>query len=43
MQGGVGKLGHVLGSGLLLVEDGHKVGRLRLVQLDPHVVQRLLL
>jgi hypothetical protein len=40
---GVGVLGHVFGPGLLLVEDGHEVGRLRLVQLDTHVVQRFLL
>ena len=43
MESGVGIFGQVLGPLLLLVEHRDKVGRLRLAQLDPAVVQRFLL
>ena len=43
VERGVGVLGQVLGPLLLLVEHRDKVGRLRLAQLDPAVVQRFLL
>ena len=43
VESGVGIFGQVLGPLLLLVEHRDKVGRLRLAQLDPAVVQRFLL
>ena len=43
MERGVGVLGQLLGPLLLLVEDGHKVGRVRFAQLDAFVVQLFLL
>ena len=43
MERGVGVLGQLLGPLLLLVEDGHEVGRVRFAQLDAFVVQLFLL